>query len=960
MTSTTSTTNHDRSGAFDELRRSIGNEQVRIDTVARALYSTDASNYQIIPLGVCFPRHSDDVIAVHEIANRYQIPILPRGAGTSLAGQTVGQALVMDFSRHMRRVRAINADTKSVTVEPGLILSHLNQQVKSLDLMFGPDPATADRCTFGGMIGNNSTGTHSILYGMTADHIRRLEVVLPSGECVWLDAAHPRLNAIRAQVADLVTVNRDEIAARYPNTWRTVAGYALNKIDPNNPNLNWLMAGSEGTLATVVQAELGLVPRPVERVLAMVHFDTLHESLVATPDLLRTSPAAVELIDRFMINLTRQHPEYQKYLSFVDGDPAAILIVEYFGDTMEECQSGIARLRAMLHQIGHTGAVTLALTTGQQDQVMTVRKAALGLVMSERGDTKSLNFVEDAAVPVEHLAAYIHDVDTLIREAGTTFAIYAHASAGCLHVQPLINLKSESGYRQYRQIADGVADLVVKYHGTITGEHGEGLARGEYSHKLFGAALTDAFRQVKRAFDPDNLMNPGKIVDPGRMDDPATLRYSPAYEVIPLQTRFDWHSDHGLNGAAEMCNGSGVCRKEGTGTMCPSYMATRDEQHSTRGRANALRLALSGQLNTQGIGSQALNDVFDLCLSCKACKAECPSSVDVARMKAEVKAHYHAEHGVPISTRIFASIHRLNQLGSLTPRMSNRIMNSAFGRFALGSVGVPTKRPLPRFARQRFSRMKPTRAVKQHHASPQATLIIDTFTEYNYPQAGLAVLKIAQALGLQVSVMRLPAECCGRPAISKGMLDQAKGMATRNVTRLHEQISDGSTTAPFLFLEPSCLSAFVDDYLTLVDPGVQSAARLVADRCLSVESWLLQHLDSGKIRWKETSRDVLLHGHCHQKALWSTKDTLALLNKIPGATVTEIDSGCCGVAGSFGYEHYELSMAIGNQRLLPTIAAHPESQVVAPGTSCRSQIEDAGYHALHPVEFVAAMLDSTD
>ncbi len=936
-----------------ELERAIGAEQVRFDRMTRLLYSTDGSNYQIMPIGVTFPRSVEDVIAVHELAGRRKIPILPRGGGTSLAGQTVGQAIVMDFSRHLRRVRGINAETRSATVEPGLVLDHLNRQLAPLKLMYGPDPATADRATFGGMIGNNSTGSHSILYGMTSEHVRRLEVVFASGERTWLDADTPLLNGLRAEVQNLVLDNQDEIRARYPRTWRTVAGYALNKIDPRAVNLNWLLTGSEGTLATIVQAEVNLVPQPAMRCLALVHFDTLRASLEATPRILETQPSAVELIDRFMLNLTRQNPEYAQYLTFVEGDPASLLIVEFYGESTAELQAHVENLRSLLQRIGHHGAVTQAFTPREQANVWTVRKAALGIVMSERGDTKSLNFVEDAAVPVDQLADYITDVEELIHGEGTTFAIYAHASAGCLHVQPLVNLKSTEGYRQYRNIASGVADLVVQYCGTISGEHGEGLARGEFSERLFGSKLIAAFRQVKHAFDPDNLMNPGKMFDAGRMDDPAAMRYSPAYTVIPVKTRFDWSTDGGLNGAAEMCNGSGVCRKEGAATMCPSYMATRDEYDVTRGRANALRLAMSGHLQPEGLASEALHRVFELCLSCKACKAECPSSVDVARMKAEFLASYHDAHGILLSTRMFANIHRLNRLGSVLPAVSNFFLSTRIGHLGFKLLGMPTERPLPRLANRRFSRHFST-VEAQAAGQTQGTLIVDTFTEYNHPQVGRALLKIASALCLKLNVMRLPGQgCCGRPAISKGLLDLAKGMANANVQGLGERLTSG----PFIFLEPSCQSAFTDDYLTLVDPSLQDTARRVAARCMSAESWLVQQFATHQPTWKNNPREILLHGHCHQKALWGTADTLRLLRSIPQAQVSEIDSGCCGVAGSFGYEHYELSLKIANQRLLPAITARPDALVAAPGTSCRTQIGEAGYRVWHPVEIVATAIE---
>jgi FAD/FMN-containing dehydrogenase/Fe-S oxidoreductase len=860
----------------------------------------------------------------------------------------VGHAVVMDCSRHMRRVRGIHAEAQTVAVEPGVVLGSLNQQLRRMGLMFGPDPASAERATVGGCIGNNATGAHSILYGMTSDHVRRLEVVLSSGERVWLDAQDATLERLRTRIGQLAVQHQAEIAARYPKTFRTVAGYALNRIDPQNVDLALLFGGSEGTLGTMVQAELGLVEMPPMRRLALVHFDTVRASLEATPRILETMPSAIELMDQMLMDKTRQNREFAPRLAqFIQGDPAAVLAVEYYGSSEPELEAQMDALKALLQRLGHNGPITLALTPQQQAQVWDVRKAGLGLLMSERSDAKPIAFIEDAAVPVEHLADYIDEIDRIIHDAGANYAIYAHASAGCLHVRPLINLKSAQGRQQYRIIAEAATDAVVKYGGTITGEHGKGLARSEFNAKLFGPELMQAFREIKQAFDPDNLMNPGKIIDPSAMDDPTTLRYTPEYQTITVHTRYDWSGDGGLAGAAEMCNGAGVCRKEGSGTMCPSYMATLDEAHATRGRANALRSALSGRLQPKNLGSDDVYDVFDLCLSCKACKAECPSAVDVARMKAEFLASYHDSHGTPLKTRLFANIHRLNALGSLAPAVSNFLFTSRIGLAGARLLGLPTERPLPLLAERRFSRWA------AHTPQAEATLIIDTFTEFNHPEVGHALLQIADALGVRLDVMRLPGQaCCGRPAMSKGVLDLAKSLATTNVAYLSQK------SGPFLFLEPSCLSAFTDDYLALVEPDLQDRALQVANQCLSAETWLVEQVAAHgqNAIWDEQPREILLHGHCHQKALDGTAATRQLLAMLPGATVSEIDSGCCGVAGSFGYEHHELSLKIANQRLLPAIAARPDAWVAAPGTSCRAQIQDAGYVAWHPVEIVAQAL----
>ena len=937
------------SDLLHDLQRALGPQQAAADRMTRILYSTDASNYQIMPLAVTYPRDADDVVAVHEIARLHSVPVLPRGGGSALAGQAVGEAVIMDFTRHMRRVRGVNAEARTVDVEPGMILGALNGQLAPLDLMFGPDPASAERAAIGGVIGNNATGAHSIRYGMTADHVARLQVVLANGELTWLDAATPTLDGIRNIVGSLAAEHAAQIQARYPRTWRTVAGYALDKIDFDNVDLNWLLCGSEGTLATVVRAQLRLVERPrsENKGLALVHFASLREALDATPRILELEPAAIELMDKFLLDKTRAAAGYRNRLTFVEGDPAAILVVEFVG-AQRELAAKIKDLQAHIRRLGYRGAVTVAETASQQDDVWTVRKAGLGLMMSERSEAKPVSFIEDGAVPVENLADYIADVERIIHENGTTYAIYAHASAGCLHIRPLINLKSLRGREQYRAIADGVARTVLKYRGTITGEHGQGLVRGEFTEALFGSELMEAFRQVKRAFDPQNRMNPGKIIDSPPMDSAELLRFSPEYQVIDVRTRYDWSADNGFAGAVEMCNGAGVCRKEGDGVMCPSYQATLDEAHSTRGRANALRAAISGAL-PEDLGDPALKSVLDLCLGCKACAGECPSSVDVAKLKAEFLASWHDRHGIDMATRVFGNIHLLNKLAGRLPRLSNLAMGHSLVAWGLGALGIPMDRPLPKFARKRF-----TAEPYPRHAEPDALLVIDTFTEWNHPRIGRAALDLAERLGLRVNPLRLPGSgCCGRPAISKGLLDAAKSLARDNLRRL-SQTGD----APLIFLEPSCLSAFTDDYLTLVDGEDQATARSLAGRCLSAEAFFAAALEerAAELAWRQGAARILLHGHCHQKALWGTGDSLRLLQAITGADVAEMNTGCCGLAGSFGYEHYDLSMTIAEDRLLPIIRANPEATIAAPGSSCRSQIHDAGQAAWHPLEVVVDAL----
>ncbi len=944
--------------------------EVRFDQMTRLLYSTDASNYQIEPVGVVFPKHADDVAAVHATAAQYGVPLLPRGAGSSLAGQTVGCAVVMDLSRYMGRVTGINAEAKTVRVQPGLALDRLNAQLAPLGVMVGPDPASGDRATVGGCVGNNATGMHSILYGMFGDHVRAVDTVLADGTCVPFGAnapAHPVRDRLQTRVREIVLANADEIARRYPKTWRTVAGYALNRLDPVSPDLARLFAGAEGTLGTVVEIELGLVTRPARTRLVLLHYDDLRVALEAVPAILEVEPSAVELLDKMLLDMTRAHPDFSKLLTFVEGDPAVVLVVEFYGEGDAELSAKVDRLKDRLVRTGFGGAIVIAGTTRDMTHVMKVRKAGLGLLMSMRGAFKPVAFIEDAAVPVGRLADYVSGVQGIVTGNGATMAVYAHASAGCLHIRPLLNLKTVEGLRQYRAIGEAVSDLVLAYEGTTSGEHGEGLSRGEFSKKLFGPQLTEAFRQVKAAFDPQGLMNPGKVVDVGPMDDPAILRYGPDY-VVPYDlrsTRLDWSGDEGYAGAVEMCNGAAVCRKEGAGVMCPSYMATRDEKHSTRGRANALRLAMSGVLGASGLADERVYDVLDLCLSCKACKSECPSLVDMARLKVEFTAAYYDVHGVPLRSWVFGHIHRLNRLGSMMPVASNMVLRSPLARWAFGRLGVTTQRRFPLFARQRFSVWVRTHSCNdetEYNHVKVPILVSDTYTEYNYPHLGQAVLRVAGAAGLRVTVWG-PREidCCGRPLISKGLLDDARWLAIRNVKRMAPAVANGER---FMLIEPSCAAAFRDEYPDLVPPDLREDARRVAGAVITVEEWLAEAAETGLLdglTFDSTPCEIVLHGHCYQRALWGTGAAHRALRLIPNSTLTELDDGCCGVAGSFGFEaeHYDLSVQIGEQRLLPAVRAAPDAIIAASGVSCREQIEHgAGRHALHPVEVLAAKLQA--
>lgn len=951
--------------------RNVGVE-AKFDRLTRLLYSTDASIYQIMPLGVAFPRDADEVAAIVEIAARHNTPILPRGSGSSLDGQAIGHALILDFTRYMDRVVEVNPEAHTVRVQPGMILGNLNQHLKAYGLMFGPDPASAERATVGGIVGNNSTGAHSIIYGMTSDHVIALDVVLADGSCARLDALSGDTwedrsrrsgleGAIYRAVPDILQRYAGPIATRYPKTWRTVAGYNLNHVvEPHSTNIARLVVGSEGTLAVTTEATLNLVPTIKMTRLAMVHFSSMRAALEAVPVLLESSPTAIELIDKMMLDLARDKIEYRRLLTFIEGDPAVVLIVEYSGDTESKLDAGIVRLRAALMRIGHHEPVVVVADPAGRANVWYVRKVGLGILMSIKGDAKPLPFIEDAAVPVERLADYIDGVFDIVRQAGLSqMGVYAHASAGCLHLRPLINLKTAEGLRQLRQIAEAVVDLVVSLGGTTSGEHGEGLARGEFSERLFGPELVQAFREVKRAFDPQGILNPGKIVDAPRMDNEAILRFGTNYATpyTLRRTVFSFEADFGFAGAVEMCNGAGVCRKIGQGVMCPSFMVTREEAHSTRGRANALRAAMTGLLGPDAMTSRELYDVLDLCLSCKACKAECPSSVDMAKLKAEFLYHYYQQHGTPLRSWVFGRIATLNRLAQPIAPLANWALNGA-GRWVITRLGVHPARRLPQFAAQPFSHWYRQHRRDRHPTTETGRQVVffhDTFTEHNHPQIGQAVIHVLEAAGYE-PILLPSRKCCGRPAVSRGLLDEAQWLARHNVALLASYAERG---IPIVGCEPSCMTMLVDEYLDLV-PGPQ--ARAIAAMSMTVETFLVREAEAGnlKLTFDAAPRHVLFHGHCQQKAIFGISNTLAALRLIPSCTIEPIESGCCGMAGSFGYEaeHYDLSLKLAEMSLAPAVrAATPDTIICASGTSCREQIEHTtGRCALHPIEVLAAAL----
>jgi len=957
-----------------DLRRVVRGE-VRFDEVSRALYSTDASIYEIEPIGVVLPRDAEDVQAVIEETRRAGVPLLPRGGGTSLAGQAVGHAVVLDFSKFMRGLLEVNVDGGWARVQPGLVRNELTAALASTGMVFGPETSTGNRATIGGMIGNNSSGSRSIVFGKTVDNVVSVRVLLAGGDAVTLGPLTPEAVAARARletaegtlyrrVPEIIERNRDEVERRFPKIQRRVGGYNLDEFPPGAPvNLAKLIVGSEGTLATITEATVKIVPRIPATVVAVLHFDDLIRALEVTTDILETHPTAVELIDKIVLDMARQMRAYSAKMTFVEGNPQALIAVEYGGATREELLPRLDALEARMRRRGFRGTIVRAIEPAAQANLWQIREAGVGLLLGMKSARKPVAFVEDTAVAPEHVAEYVRRFRAVVERYGTRASFYGHASVGLLHTRPILDLKDARDLAAMRQMAEEISDLVLEFGGAMSGEHG--LSRSHFNEKLFGPQLYQAFREVKAAFDPAGRMNPGKIVDAPPMTE--SLRYSPAYRTNSPSTIQDFTRDGGFANAVELCSGVGACRKPRGGTMCPSYMVTLEEGDSTRGRANALRAAISGRLPQQALTGRELYEVMDLCIGCKACKAECPSNVDMAKLKHEFLAHYYAAHGLPMRARIFGQVAAMGPLACAIAPLSNWALRAGPARWLLQRwLGIDARRRLPAFSRQRFTRWfrartpHPRRAPNSGRGLPargRVVLLVDTFTEFYYPSIGRAAVNLLEAAGCDVILASTG--CCGRPMISNGMLRQAQQLARTNIERLQGLAEEGT---PIVGLEPSCVVTLKDEYPDLV-PG--AAAEAVARQTFMIEEFLQLLRERGvDLPLARREYRLLLHGHCHQKAMVGTAPSLSALRSIPGAVVQEVDSGCCGMAGSFGFEaeHYETSLAMGRRVLFGAVREFPaDGIIVAAGASCRQQIfHGTGRRALHLVEVLANALDAAD
>lgn len=940
------------------------------DPLYLKLYAQDASMYQELPEGVSFPRTVQDIVQLVRQAQLDEFAIIPRSAGTSLAGQTTGRGVIMDVSRYMTELMHLNSEERWAEVEPGVIRDTLNRAAADHNLQFGPDTATTNRCMIGGMIGNNSSGLFSIKHKTTREHVLEIEAVLSDGSVAVFKPLSPkelqeklqlenREGHIYREMLELLKTHKERILANYPHPEiiRRNTGYALDKLcemDPITPggrpfNLCELLCGSEGTLAITTRAKLNLVELPKYKRLVIPHFNSLHEAMLATVEAVKFKPSAVELVDDIILNATKENLSLSPNRFFLQKDPRYILIIQFEGNDEALLQHRIYNLKRTLIK-EHLGYAHPSVHEPNEiDKVWELRKAGLGLLMGLGKESRAPAFCEDTAVRVTDLPQYIREFQRLLKKYDADCVFYAHASVGELHLRPMIDTTTKAGVQKMKEMAEEIADLVATYRGSLSGEHGDGRARSPYIEKVLGSEMMPLLRQVKEIWDPHYIFNPGKIVDPEPLEN--NLRYSPQYRMKPIETMFAWRGEErGLEGMIERCNGAGVCRKlaESGGTMCPSYMATNNEKDSTRGRANVFRHVFEGK-NPEGFSSPELKEALKLCLSCKGCKSECPANVDMAKMKAEFEYGWQLQRGISLKNRFFGEISRLYPLAVMLRPLSNWFIQSELGKLLLKSVvGISPKRTLPSFAAHPFI---PKTFIPQHKGPKKVALFVDLFTRYHEPHVAWSAIMVLEFYGFEVIVP--PVVEAGRAKISKGLLHKAKLDAYHMLEVFGPLVDEG---VPIVGLEPSELLTLRDEFLDLVDEHDLEQAKKISRYAFLFEEFMYRLTPPAL---PEHNEQVLVHNHCHSKVL-SRNTTLEKLLINWGYEVTMLDAGCCGMAGSFGYEHdnYELSMQIGAQRLFPSVQKLPKNNTVcAPGFSCRHQVFDGtGRKAVHPAELLAERL----
>ncbi|MEJ5990017.1 FAD-linked oxidase C-terminal domain-containing protein [Ramlibacter sp. PS3R-8] len=977
--------------------------EVLFSAADRGRYATDASIYQVTPVGVFLPRTAEDARLALDICRDLKVPVVPRGGGTSQCGQTVGAGLVIDFSKHVRGVLEVDAERRTATVEPGIVLDHLNAQLKKLGLWYPVDVSTAAQATLGGMAGNNSCGSRSIAYGNMVHNVLGAQAWTSDGALHTFgrfEAATGAARAMGERVRDLALALAPEIEARWPKVLRRVAGYNLDVFHNQNEkpytadgsvNLAHLLVGSEGTLALTRSLKLQLSELPRAKVLGVVNFPTFYKAMDTAQHIVKLgsdgSLTAVELVDRTMIELSLQNPAFAPTVrAALIGEPEAVLLVEFAGADRAALLKKLQELQELMGDLGLPGSVVLMPDEGPQKALWEVRKAGLNIMMSLKGDGKPVSFIEDCAVPLVHLAEYTDALTQVFRKHGTKGTWYAHASVGTLHVRPILDMR-RNGAPEMRAIAEEASELVRKFKGAYSGEHGDGLCRGEWIQWQFGPKINDAFREIKKLFDPLDLLSPQRIVDAPRMDDTRLMRFPPTYKVIPLQPALDWspwdvQNDpaterttapgtggdpaRGFAKAVEMCNNNGHCRKFDAGTMCPSYRVTRDEQHLTRGRANTLRLAMSGQLGPDGLTSEAVRDALDLCVSCKGCKRDCPTGVDMARMKIEFLAADRQKNGWSLKDKLVARLPDYAATASRFAGLLNlRNRSGLLARLGEKMLGFSARRSLPQWQSRHFFN-GPARGASRTEvlaATRPVVLFVDTFNGFFESANAQAAFEVLQAAGYTVHVAAKERPdgkhlCCGRTYLASGMVGEARAKAAELLGALQPFVAKGIA---IVGLEPSCLLTLRDEMTAM---GFGEPAQALAGQSLLFEEFLAREAVAGRLdvlvgKLKPLDQPLLVHGHCHQKAFGAVSPVLDVLKLIPGAQPQLIESSCCGMAGSFGYEakHHAVSMQMAELSLLPAVRAAPGAIVVADGTSCRHQIHDgAQRQAMHAAVLLARQL----
>lgn len=932
------------------------------DAITCSVYSVDASIYEVKPLGVVMPLDKDDLIKTLKLAAEHHIPVTPRGAATGITGSCLGKGLIIDTSKYLNKILEININEEYAICEPGVVQDRLNEALAPHGYRLGPDTSTGNRATLGGMLSNNSAGSRSLHYGRMIDHVKEVELALAGGEIFNFKAINDeewskkrqqdnREGTIYKEVFRILNTYREAIRKNFPKIPKQASGYNLDKLLTVPPlNISNLITGAEGTLGIATKIKVGIAKVPRFSGICILHLEEMIPAMRNISAMLAHRPHALEMIDAKILNSARNSPAVRTKLGWLVGDPEAVFIAEFEAGSKEALNIKLQEFSNAMQAI-NVGYAHVILSDPQQiAMVWEVRKAGLGLLLSKRGYSRAIAFIEDISIAPDKLPDFLAEFCTYLKSIGKEAGIYGHIGSGCMHIRPYIDLRKQEEVERMQEIMHDVSDMVLKYQGAMSGEHGDGLVRSWLNEKMFGPEVYQAFKDLKAAFDPHHLMNPGKIVDGPPFTE--NLRLSPESKNQKISTFLDFSSEGGFELAADMCNGNAQCRKKES-IMCPSFQASGEEYHTTRARAQTLRSIIHGKLPIEELTGDGLYDVLDLCLECKGCKKECPSQVDMAKMKSEILYQYQEKHGYTLRNRFFSSLHRLNRLTSPFATAFNYLASTRFMKAIFSWIGISPKRKIPSFAKERFSVW--FEKQKQTEKTKQVVLFNDTYTEFNEPQIGKAAYQVLSELGYQIILANH--FCCGRPLISKGFLQEAKANAITTVAKLTELLRDDTL---LVVLEPSCISAFKDDYKGLLGKN-ESLEKLIA-KTLSFDEFLQRHLQDGvlPLHFKGKKQDVWVHGHCHQKSLVGMIPTLEVLKGINGITVHEIDSGCCGMAGSFGYEkeHYEFSMKIGNLKLFPKVrAANKEDLIIASGMSCRGQIMDGTTRcAIHLAEAIASHL----